>query len=284
MKKRNRNNKSSGISSITKKKIIFTSTFIVLFIILIFLSTTVFGRVVNKIACEKDFEDFAEKNQKTIFSIDKCVMFSNCNVTNTDNLASSLKIDDLFQYTDIALFINNNSKENTLENTLKSVKIKNIKFTVVPAVGEQKLYYKNINSFAEGFIPSEDSLVENELSFRISSKDNEDLSTPTLYNNCANPITLSYINDKIKTDYSIANNASGSSSITYDSSLLKICNILLSSLNTKISFDILIINNLDQEFKCTVFIEPPVENKDNSLYDGAVSVEAKSNFKFIRIK
>ena len=70
------------------------------------------------------------------------------------------------------MFINNNSKENTLENTLKSVKIKNIKFTVVPAIGEQKLYYKNINSFAEGFIPSEDSLVENELSFRISSKDN----------------------------------------------------------------------------------------------------------------
>lgn len=282
MKKINVNLKQS----IPNKKVALISVFILLFIILIFLSTTVFGRVINKIAFEKDFEDFADKNQKTIFSINKCVLFSNCNITNADNLYTNLKIDDLFQYTDIALFINNNSDENTLENTLKSVKISNIKYSVEPTVGEQKLYYKNINSFAEGFIPSEENLIENELNFEISSNDNEDLNTPTLYNNCANPITLSYVNDKIKTDYSIANSSSSgnSSSITYDGSLLKVCNVLLSSLNAKLSFDIFITNNLDQEFKCSVFVDIPLQTEDKSLYNGAVSLETKSNFKFIRIK
>lgn len=279
MKKRNRNRNVN--QTFQKKTIIYISIFIVLFTILLFLSTTVFARVANKNACEKDFEDFTQKNQKTIFSIDKCLLFSNCNVSNPDNLVTNLKIDNLFQYTDIALFINNNSNENTLENTLKSVKINNIKYTTKPTVGEPKLYYKNINSFAEGIIPSEYSLIEKELDFNISSKDNEDLKTPTLYNNCANPITLSYVNDKIKTDYGISNT---SGSITYDGSLLKLCGILLSSLNAKVSFDIHITNNLDQEFKCTVFIDIPVEKAGKSLYDGALKVENSNNFKFIRIK
>ncbi|MBR0351558.1 MAG: hypothetical protein IJH76_07085 [Clostridia bacterium] len=277
MKKRKQNTNKQ----FPKKTVIYISVFILLFAILIFLSTTVFARVANKLACEKDFEDFTQKNQKTIFSIDKCVLFSNCNVSNKDGLVTNLKIDDLFQYTDIALFINNNSNENTLENTLKSVKIDNIEFTTKPSVGEQKLYYKNINSFAEGIIPSEDNLIEKDLDFSISSKDNENLNTPTLYNNCANPITLSYVNDKIKTDYGISN---VSGSITYDGSLLKMCNVMLSSLNAKISFDIYITNNLNQEFKCSVFIDIPVEKDGKSLYDGAISKEEKSNFKFIRIK
>ena len=277
MKKRKRNIKPT----IQKKDIIYIGVFALLFIILIFLSTTVFGRAINKSSVENSLENFADKNQKTIFSIDKCVLFSNCNVSNANDLATSLKIDDLYQYTDIALFINNNSNEYTLENTLKNVKINNIKYITKPTLGEQKLYYKNINSFAEGFIPNEDNLISNELEFNISSNDKEDLNIPTLYNNCANPITLSYVNDKIKTDCGIASN---SGAITYDGSLLKLCNVLLSSLNTKISFDIYITNNLDQEFKCTVFVDIPLKNNEKTLYDGAIKVETNNKCTFIRIK
>lgn len=278
---RNRRRAVKASKSLPNKQIIYISAFVLSFVLLIFLSTTVFGRVANKIACEKDFDGFIDKNQKTVFSIDKCVLFSNCNVSNPDTLYTSLKIDDLFQYTDIALFINNNSNENTLENTLKSVRIDNINYPTKPEIGEQKLYYKNINSFAEGFIPTEDNLIEKELKFNISSDDKADLSIPILYNNCANPITLSYVNDNIKKDYGISNT---SGSITYDGSLLKICNVLLKSLNTKLSFDVYITNNLNQEFKCSVFLDIPVEKDGKSLYDGALKVESKNNFKFIRYK
>ena len=219
------------------------------------------------------------KNEKKIFSIDKCVLFSNCNATNKNTSSSTFTIENLYQYCDIALFINNNSEENTLENTLKNVKINNLHFLDTPSVGTQNIFYKNINNFAENTLP-QNNAFENELIFNISSNDNEDLSTPTLYNNCANPIVLSYINNNIKTDYAIADGVS----LTYDGSLLKKCGVLLNSLNAKFSFDIYITNNLEQEFKCSVYIEPPTQNGDVSLYDGAITVTQNCNYVFYRYK
>lgn len=281
MRRRNSNIRKRKINiQLDNKQVAFICIFIVLVLTLIFLTTTVLGRTINKSNLENSFEDFANKNQKTIFSIDKCVFFSNCNADTSNSSINNINLKDLYQYTDMAIFINNNSKNYSLENTLKSVKINNVKYLVKPTVGKQHLYYKNINSFAEGFIPNDENLINNELIFNISSKDNEDLKTPTLYNNCANPITLSYINNEIKTDYTI----DSSNPITYDGSLLKTCNVLLSSLNSKLSFDIYITNNLYQEFKCTVFIDIPLENKEKTIYEGAIKVESTSNFKFIRYK
>lgn len=252
---------------------------IILIVILIILSTTVLGVIFNKSNCDSCIE-FANKNQNTIFSINKCVLFSSCNVKNKTSSSSHFTIENLYHYTDIALFINNNSDENTLENTLKSVKISNLQFSKIPSIGTPKVFYKNVNSFAENMIP-ETNQFENEIIFNISSKDNEDLSVPTLYNNCANPIVLSYVNENIKSDYTITDT---SSPITYDGSLLKKCNVLLNSLNSKFSFDIYITNNLDQEFKCTVFIEPPIENYYKSLYDGSITSTQYTNYNFYRYK
>lgn len=263
-----------------KKKIITITVLFLLILILSFLIFTVFNIFYNKYSCEANYLDFANKNENVIFSINKCVLFSNCNAKNKTNSTTSFTIENLYQYTDIALFINNNSKENTLENTLKNVKINNLKFSTSPEIGKQNIFYKNINSFAENIIPQE-NVFEDELIFNISSNDNEDLRVPTLYNNCANPITLTYINNNLKTDYAIPDNTG---SITYDGSLLKRCGILLNSLNAKFAFDIYITNNLDQEFKCTVYIEPPIENKDKSLYDGSLTVTQNTNYNFYRYK
>lgn len=264
-----------------KKKIVIILILLLSIFMLVILSGKVFGMFYNKYACENCYLDFANMNEKKIFSIDKCVLFSNCNAINRANSNASFTIENLYQYTDIALFINNNSTENTLENTLKSVKINNLHFTTTPSVGTQKIFYKNINSFADNNIPNENAF-ENELIFNVSSNDNEDLNTPTLYNNCANPIVLSYINNNIKTDYALTD--SSSTSVTYDGSLLKRCGVLLNSLNAKFSFDIFITNNLEQEFKCTVFIEPPVEANDKSLYDGAITINQNTNYMFYRYK
>ena len=263
-----------------KKKIIFISIFIILVIVFAVLCISVFRMFINKSNCEKDYLDFASKNEKTIFSINKIVLFSNCNAKNKNAAASNFTIENLYQYTDIAIFLNNNNDENNMENTLKSVRLENLQFIETPSIGTQKLAYKNINSFAENAI-LEENVFENDLNFSISSNDTEDLSTPTLYNNCANPIVLSYINENIKTDYTITDTGSP---ITYDGSLLKKCGVLLSSLNCKFSFDIIITNNLDQEFKCTVYIEPPFENGEKSLYDGALTITQNCNYGFIRYK
>lgn len=262
------------------KKKIAISILIILIIILLLLSTTVFSMLIKKSNCENSYLDFASKNENTIFSINRCILFSNCNAKNATGSNTNFTIENLYHYTDIALFINNNDNETTLENTLKSVKINNLNFINTPSIGTQKVFYKNINSFAESMIP-ENNIFDGELKFNISSKDDDDLSTPTLYNNCANPIVLSYVNENIKSDYTITDT---SSPITYDSSLLKRCGVILNSLNTKFSFDIYITNNLDQEFKCTVYITPPIESQNKSLYDGALTVTEETNYNFYRYK
>ena len=262
------------------KKIFIILTFIILVIILVLLSTSVLGHFINKSKCENEYLDFADKNENTIFSINKIVLFSNCNAKNKNSSVSNFTIENLYHYTDIALFINNNSTENTLENTLKSVKLTNLQFIEKPSLGNPKITYKNNNSFAEATLIDE-NIFENELIFDISSNDNENLSSPTLYNNCANPIVLSYINENIKNDYTILDT---SSPITYDGSLLKKCGVLLSSISCKFSFDIIIINNLNQEFKCTIYVEPPLENVEKSLYDGSITLTLNNNYIFYRYK
>ena len=107
------------------------------------------------------------------------------------------------------------------------------------------------------------------------------MDTPTLYNNLANPIVLSYVNSNIKTDYTITDTTTP---ITYDGSLLKRCNILLNSIDCSISFDIYIISNLNQEFKCTVCIDIPLETDNETIYDGSITTKKDTNFVFYRYK
>ena len=263
-----------------KKKIILTIITFILFLIVFFLSYLVFNKYVLKRNFEDNIISFANKNQQTIFEINKVALFSSCDAKNKNISSTNYTIENLYQYTDIALFINNNSEENNLENTLKSVKLTNLKYTKEPSIGSPKIYYKNINSFAKNELLTENKF-ENELNFEITSDDTNNLSSPTLYNNCANPIVLSYINENIKTDYTITDT---SNPITYDGSLLKKCGILLNNLDSSFSFDIYITNNLDQEFKCTIFINIPTKLDDKSLYDGTITLKQNTNYIFYRYK
>ena len=67
-------------------------------------------------------------------------------------------------------------------------------------------------------ITGEQNKIENELQFETTSTNEVDLSKPVLYNNCANPITLSYVNQNIKTDYTMTDTQNP---ITYNGKLLK---------------------------------------------------------------
>jgi len=178
----------------------------------------------------------------------------------------------------MALFINNNSEETTLENTLKNVKISNIKFTKMPELGKPQLYYKSINNFAKSEL-KEENIINNELEFEITSENEADLNKPILYNNCANPITLSYINQNIKTDYTMTDTQNP---ITYNGKLLKRCGVSIKSIETSISFDVEIENNKNEKFKTTVYFKIPYENEQNSIYEGNLKSELETNFNFYR--
>ncbi len=269
-----------NIKNVDTKKFILTIVTILLFIVVLILVNITCYQYFLKNKFEKSIMSFSSKNENTVFQIKNIIFFSSCDVKNKNASSSNFTIENLYQYTDMALFITSPSKDKTLENTLKKVYIDNIKFTKLPTLGEPKLYYKNIYNFAKSDI-IDTNLINDKLDFTITSDDNASLDTPTLYNNLANPIVLSFVNSNIKTDYTITNTPK---SITYDGSLLKRCEVLLNSINTSLSFDIYIVNNLDQEFKCTVFIDIPLETENKSIYNGNITLKKDTNFIFYRYK
>ena len=260
------------------KKIIHISIIIILIIFLVFICRKTYENLLSKKNFENSIISFAEKNKETIFSINKIIFFSSCDSKNKTSSSSNFTIENLYAYTDIALFIDNNSEKDTTENTLKNVKISNIKFTKKPTVGKPNLYYKSVQNFAKSEI-DENNIINEELKFEITSEDEADFSKPVLFNNCANPITLSYINQNIKTDYTMTDTQNP---ITYNGKLLERCGVLKQSIETTVSFDIEIENNKNQKFKTTVYYDIPYENEGKSIYDGNLTVKKDTNFNFYR--
>ncbi len=262
-----------------KQKKILTIIVFILFFVVFVLAYLLFQKYVIKSNFERDILPFANKNDKTVFQVNKITLFSNCDAKNKTGSISNFTLENLYQYTDMAIFINNSStEEKTLENTFKKVSISNIQYTTPPELGQPKLYFKGFHQFAKSdFIPENE--IHDSLDFAITSENEANLDTPTLYNNLANPITLSYINQNIKSDYTITDT---SLPITYDGSLLKRCNVNLTSLACTLSFDIYITNNLDEEFKTNVFINIPLETPEKSIYDGNLNITQNTNFIFYR--
>lgn len=262
------------------KQIKFIAIFVSLIIVFLFLGYTISRGYINKTSFEKDVLTIAKNNEKIVFTIDNITLFSSANATGDINRNSNLKLSNLYQYTDIAIFINSNIEDLNYENTLKEVYIDNINYTKTPDIGTPKLYYKNINDFASAKY-SEENLITDNLHFNISAEEKADLNIPTLYNNCANPITLCYINDNIKNEYTLSNS---NGQFTYDGTLLKKCNVPLSSISCELTFDIHIVNNLSQNFICPVYLKIPLESDDgSSIYDGKILLKQNTNYSFYKI-
>lgn len=266
------------LKKIDTQKFILSCIVIFLIIILCFLAFYTYTTYKRKIDVESSSISFADKNKETIFSIKDIVFFSSCDSKNKTSSKSNFTIENLYSYTDIALFIENFPDEDSMQNTLKEVSISNIKFSKTPSVGEPKLFYKDINNFANSTIV-DDNVINDSLTFEVTSEDSADLSKPVLYNNCANPIVLSYVNENIKTDYTITDT---SNPITYNGSLLQRCNVSLDTLTSSISFDIFITNNKNEKFRTSVFLDIPYEYNGQSIYDGSLTVRTTGNFDFYR--
>lgn len=256
-----------------KKKFVFTLTLIVLIFILLLLANIAFASFFNKLVFENYINTISNKNNNT-FHIHKIVLFSSCSSDSIINSNNTITINNLSQYTDIAIFIDSSTSDFSLKNTLKSVSIKDISINNIPKLGNPNLYYKSLTDFATPHI-SEDNILDNNLIFSISSDDEVDYSEPILFNNRANPITLSYVNSNIKNNYTFNN-----SSLAYDGTLLKNCNVLLSDLQCSISFTICIENNLGENFICPIYLDIPLENTVSSIYDGNYTYIYNPNYSF----
>ena len=263
-----------------KKTIILIISLILSLILLLFLSTIIIKDIQKDRTCSDSYEQFADENDKQIFSIDKITYFSNCGANISTNSNSSFTISDLYQYTDIAIFINNYSENNgyTAENTLKTVTLSDINFSLNPNIGTPNLYYKNINDFADSKFDNE-NIIKDNITFETTSEDTIDYSKPILYNNCANPITLCYVNSNIKDNYTLNDKVSN---LSHNGSLLKTCGITLKSIESQISFTVNITNNLDEVFTCPITLNIPLSTESSTIYDGSLTFKDTLNYNFIK--
>lgn len=265
-----------------KKTIILTILLVIFSIILVIVSNIFFRNLQNKKDCTDSYLEFANNNDKKLFSIDKITYFSNCNADISTNSNSSFTISNLYQYTDIAIFINNHTDEfegkQTAENTLKSVTLSDIQFSLKPNHGTPNLYYKNINDFTKSSYEN-DNLINDSITFDTSVEDEIDYSKPILYNNCANPITLCYVNSKIKDSYTLSDTTQN---IEHNGSLLKTCGITLNSISCQVSFVINITNNLDEIFTCPLTLNIPLSTESSTIYDGNLTLKDSTNYNFIK--
>lgn len=265
-----------------KKTIIITILLVIFTIFLVVLCLLLFNNLKNKKVDIDSYLEFANENDKSIFSIDKITYFSNCSANISTNTNSSFKISDLYQYTDIAIFINNHIEEfdskYTAENTLKSVTIDKIDFSLKPSHGTPNLYYKSINDFAKSSFDN-NNLIKDTITFETTSGDEIDYTKPILYNNCANPITLCYVNSNIKDNYTLSDEIEN---IEHNGSLLKTCGITLNSISCQVSLVVNITTNLDETFICPLTLNIPLSTESSTIYDGNLTLKDSTNYNFIK--
>ena len=264
-----------------KKNIILTIILIISLIILAVLSSLTYKNIKSYQDSQSSINSelkFAQYNSDTVFSIDKITYFSSANSNIATNSNSSFAISDLYQYTDIAIFLKPNSDNLTSKNTLKTVLISDINFSLKPSQGKPSLYYKNLNDFATAKF-SKENLINESISFDTTSENKIDYSKPILYNNCANPISLCYVNSDIQKEYTLDKSVSN---ISHNGTLLKYCGITLNSIACKLSFIITITNNINETYECPITLNIPLSTESNTIYDGSLTLKDSTNYKFIR--
>lgn len=228
-------------------------------------------------------DELARLNSKTVFSIDRIYLYSSADATSNETTKPVWDL-NVSQFTDIAIYINNRAENGVnYENTIKELTISNVKFNNLQS-GTPSLYYKNVNDFAK-LTNIEENRINDSLEFNIVNSGDADYTKPVIYSNCQNPITLEYVNTNMEEDTIISDI---STPLTYDGSLLKKAGILLSQMECTISFTITIVNNYNQKFVATVYIDIPLEDSmsDISIYDGKLvkNIENTNLVKFIRVE
>ena len=225
------------------KKISVKKVILPLMMVILLLMIIIWGKILHKQICKSifanDMEEIIAKNQSPTFSIDKIYLCSSANAI--DNTAEQ-KLDNLgiYQYTDIAVYLNNNKEEG-----LSVVYTNHLKIGSKEELNQMVLNSKNIQ--------------KDKIDFKIvntNEQNNEaNYDEATFYADCSNPISLKYINE-ISTEYTVSKN----SSAVFDGSILKKVGIKPEDINAQIKFRINIINNKDEYYSNYVNFKIPLND------------------------
>ena len=287
-----RKNKNTIVLS--RKKKMNTKTKLILCILLIIflifsIRNIVMCQVANRNLAEMA-DSFYMSNAKTVFSIDKIILYSSANAIKNEVTRPVWDL-NVYQYTDIAIYINNHSDDELdSENAIKTLYIDNIKLNGVKK-GEQSLYFKNAPDFGKSIYSAvekkedaDSNKIGDKLEFSVLNDGDINYEKRQIYADCSSPITLEYVNN-------IVNNKIISdieNDVKYDGSILKRSGIVLSDIKSSISFRINLTNNYNQKYMANVYIEIPLEDSvtGDNIYSGKFEkkIEEENYSKFYRLK
>ena len=231
---------------------------------------------------------FSEENKNSVFKIDKIILYSGANVI--DNSNGELKSLDISQFTDMEIFINNKSKseELTPENTVNELFIEGIKIEGADGLNGQKIFnYKNplsCGKYSDLLNWNDDGIL-----FKVLNSNDQNSEAnydePVFYTDCSNPISLGYINKDILTNCEVNSN---NASISFDGSILKNAGVALKDLDFKLSFNLHLVNNYNEEFVSNIVIDNKLSDKDgdDGIYSGymmQIINPQDDQYKFIKV-
>ena len=270
---------------IKNERLIFTLLIIALFIIFLLYYNFVFSVVFARNSFTNQMVEISDGNENSVFNIQKVLLYSNANaIDNSEN--NSLKNMSICQYTDLSIYIDNTSyiSELTDENTIKQLYIDNIEATTNADMGTKIVNYKNPLEF--GKYKKIKSPENGRIDFNIintnEANESTDYSEPTFYTDCSNPITLGYMNKDILTNYSVSQDAN---SVSFNGKVLKEANISLDDINYTLSFNIHIVNNLNQKFVYNMKLNVDLNDANGGIYNGYIykgKTTSGSEYRFFR--
>ena len=287
-----RKNKNTIVLS-RKKKMNTKTKLILCILLIIFLVFSIRNIVICQVANRNLAEmadSFYMSNAKTVFSIDKIILYSSANAIKNEVTRPVWNL-NVYQYTDIAIYINNHSDDELdSENAIKTLYIDNIKLNGVKK-GEQSLYFKNAPDFGKSIYSTvekkedaDSNKIGDKLEFSVLNDGDINYEKRQIYADCSSPITLEYVNN-------IVNNKIISdieNDVKYDGSILKRSGIVLSDIKSSISFRINLTNNYNQKYMANVYIEIPLEDSvtGDNIYSGKFEkkIEEENYSKFYRLK
>ena len=248
---------------ILKKKVILSIIAIILLILDIYLIFNfIYLKYKNKNFIETTDVVFAEDLRNSPFKIDKIVLYSSGFGNNKNTkFQNSNWILDIYQYTDIALYLKSTE-------AIKTLKISNFKADF------GNLYYLDVTKFGtENILQNYE--INQELEYTVLNDSNEDniinYNTPIFFADSSNPITLKYVN-MIKENYTLEN----TEKLSFNGSLLEKANIKLEDLKTAIEFDITITDYNNTAYCTTLKLSNPIEYSNSSIFDGHLLLEKKN--------
>ena len=262
---------------------------ILLLVIAFFCYKYIFKVETNKLIYADETEKFVSGNVSPVFKIERIVLYSSANWI--DNSNEKLRNIDISQFTDIEIFINNKTKNDsiTAENTISKLYIDNIKIECSSEEGERILNYKNpLNS---GKYVDLVNYSNEEINFTVplTNEENSEVNYDenVFYTDCSNPISLGYINKNILTGCTVDGT---NASIENNGTILQMAGIDISELEAKISFSIHLVNNYNEEFVCNLIIDNDLTSTnedDEGIYNGylmKVIDTSDEKYNFLKVK